>query len=93
MNNHEINVYPLDILENKMVNAALELCKDVGGAEQLTAVAFCFLQKAQNTTEQENDDFLKIIGFLSCLAEIAKENKETFADLLTEYQSQNGILP
>lgn len=93
MNNSSVSAFPMDALENKLVSLVLQACKNLGCIEEINKAAFGILAKS-TASEQEKEEFYKILGFLSCMVELVKDNKETFQDLQVEYQSNNyGILP
>ncbi len=93
MNNSSVSAFPMDALENKMANLFLQLCDNLGDVEKMNNAAIGVLATS-TASEQEKENFSKIVGFFSCMTELVKANAETYQDLQDEYQSNNhGILP
>ncbi len=93
MNNSSVQACPMDALEKKMLNLVLQVCKNLDGIEQMNDAAIGVLATS-TASEQEKENFSKIVAFFSCMTELVKANAETYQDLQDEYQSNNhGILP
>lgn len=88
-------IYPIDQMENKIVDLILNVYDDFGSAEILSDAIFEMYAKAEaQASPEEKEKFLKILGFFRCMTDMVTENSETFNDLQIERKSQNdGILP
>jgi hypothetical protein len=93
MNNSSVQACPMDALEKKMLNLFLQVCNNLESVESINN-AVAGVLATSSASEQEKENFSKVIAFFTCMTELVKADEETFQDLQDEYQSYNhGILP
>lgn len=94
-NYEQQDVYPLDQMENKLINLILSVYEEFGNAEMVSDAIFEMYAKAEvNASPEEKEKFQKILGFFRCMTDTVKEDVGTFQDLQLERKPHGkGILP
>lgn len=95
LNKAKADKYPVDQMENKIVNLVLSTYEDFGTAEMVSDAIFEMYAKAEVTASpEEKEKFLKILGFFRCMTDMVDEDLETFQNLQLERKPHNdGTLP
>lgn len=94
-NDGQQGFYPIDQMENKIVNLIVSIYEDFGSSEMVTDAIFEMYAKAEvNASLEEKVKFQKILGFFRCMTNMVEEDSETFLDLQLERKNYNdGTLP
>lgn len=94
-NYRQKDLYPIDQMENKIVNLIASIYEDFGNEEMVSDAIFEMYAKAEvKASPEEKEKFQKILGFFRCMTDMVKEDSETFQDLQLERKTHNdGILP
>lgn len=78
--------YPMDDLQQRIMEVVLNLHNDVGSIEQVSETLFRMFELAfPYATEKELSDFTKVQGALRCINQLISENSEAFELFLKEH--------
>lgn len=84
--------YPMDDLQQKIMEIVLNLNEDIDGMENLSEILFKISDRAfPYATEKELEDFSKVQAALRCMTFAISQNKEGFEAFVLEHENYKEL--